>query len=51
MNRNDFSLIVAGSDDLDVLIDHRRKMWITFGSHNMEEIEECIPVYRVSVPS
>ena len=46
MDLGKHSLVAAGRDDLEVLVDHRRKMWITFGSHSIEEIEDCIPVYR-----
>ncbi|MGC8514797.1 MAG: GNAT family N-acetyltransferase [Thermoplasmata archaeon] len=46
MDREKYSLISVGRDDLDILVDHRRKMWITLGSHSLEEIEDCIPAYR-----
>ena len=46
MDKGKHSLLVAGRDDLDILMDHRRKMWITLGSHSPEEIEDCVPVYR-----
>lgn len=46
MNEGNSTLLATGNDDLEILAEHRREMWIDIGSHSNDEIEEHVPSYK-----